>query len=103
MPIYLADVSASPNPAGLPGSNVLQQLVNGVDAWALAITLVGAFVGAAHVGGRVAHEQPSLRGDAAAWRRSCRPARHWSSEPPRASSTSSRTWERRPSERDQRT
>jgi hypothetical protein len=47
VPIYLADVSASPNPAGLPGSNVLQQLVNGVDAWALALTLVGAFVGAA--------------------------------------------------------
>ncbi len=47
MPIYVADVSASPNPAGLPGSNVLQQIVNGADAWALTITLVGAFVGAA--------------------------------------------------------
>jgi Family of unknown function (DUF6112) len=44
---YFADVSASPNPAGLPGSNVLQQLVNGADAWALAITLLGAFIGAA--------------------------------------------------------
>ena len=32
---------------GLPGSNVLQQLVNGAEAWALAITLLGAFVGAA--------------------------------------------------------
>jgi hypothetical protein len=31
----------------LPGSNVLQQLVNGAEAWALAITLLGAFVGAA--------------------------------------------------------
>jgi hypothetical protein len=45
--ISLADVSANPNPAALPGSNVLQQLVNGADAWALAITLLGAFVGAA--------------------------------------------------------
>ncbi|MCL2418073.1 MAG: DUF6112 family protein [Conexibacteraceae bacterium] len=44
---YLADVTASPNPAGLPGSKVLQQIVNGADAWALAITLIGAFIGAA--------------------------------------------------------
>jgi hypothetical protein len=40
-------VNAHPNPAGLPGSNVLQQLVNGAEAWALAIALIGAFVGAA--------------------------------------------------------
>jgi Mn2+/Fe2+ NRAMP family transporter len=40
-------VTAQPNPAGLPGSNVLQQLVNGAEAWALAIALLGAFVGAA--------------------------------------------------------
>ena len=39
-------VTAHPNPAGLPGSNVLQQLVNGAEAWALAIALLGAFVGA---------------------------------------------------------
>jgi hypothetical protein len=45
--ISFADVSANPNPTALPGSNVLQQLVNGADAWALAITLLGAFVGAA--------------------------------------------------------
>ena len=32
---------------GLPGSNVLQQLVNGAEAWALTIALLGAFVGAA--------------------------------------------------------
>jgi Mn2+/Fe2+ NRAMP family transporter len=43
----LTAVSAHPNPAGLPGSNVLQQLVNGAEAWALAIALLGAFVGAA--------------------------------------------------------
>ncbi len=51
MPIYIAAatsaaVSATPDPSGLPGSNVLQQIVNGADAWALAITLLGAFVGA---------------------------------------------------------
>ena len=40
------DVTATPNPAGLPGSNVLQQLVNGAEAWSLAIALLGAFVGA---------------------------------------------------------
>ena len=43
----LSAVSAHPNPSGLPGSNVLQQLVNGAEAWALAIALLGAFVGAA--------------------------------------------------------
>jgi Mn2+/Fe2+ NRAMP family transporter len=40
-------VTAHPSPGGLPGSNVLQQLVNGAEAWALAIALLGAFVGAA--------------------------------------------------------
>lgn len=40
-------VSAHPDAAGLPGSNVLQQLVNGAEAWALVIALLGAFVGAA--------------------------------------------------------
>lgn len=39
-------VSSHPDPSGLPGSNVLQQLVNGAEAWALAIALLGAFVGA---------------------------------------------------------
>jgi hypothetical protein len=39
-------VSAHPNLTGLPGSNVLQQLVDGTEAWALAIALLGAFVGA---------------------------------------------------------
>jgi Mn2+/Fe2+ NRAMP family transporter len=40
-------VSAHPNLTSLPGSNVLQQLVNGAEAWALAIALLGAFIGAA--------------------------------------------------------
>lgn len=40
-------VTATPNLKGLPGSNVLQQIVNGTEAWALAIAVIGAFVGAA--------------------------------------------------------
>jgi hypothetical protein len=44
-PLALA-VTAHPNPTALPGSNVLQQIVNGAEAWALAIALLGAFVGA---------------------------------------------------------
>jgi hypothetical protein len=43
----LADVTAKPDLTGLPGSNVLQQLVNGAEAWALVVALLGAFVGAA--------------------------------------------------------
>jgi hypothetical protein len=39
-------VTAHPDLHGLPGSNVLQQLVNGAEAWSLAIALLGAFVGA---------------------------------------------------------
>jgi hypothetical protein len=46
MPDPLA-VSAHPNLTSLPGSNVLQQLVNGAEAWALAVALLGAFIGAA--------------------------------------------------------
>ena len=40
-------VTAHPVLTSLPGSNVLQQLVNGAEAWALAIALLGAFIGAA--------------------------------------------------------
>jgi hypothetical protein len=40
-------VSVHPDLHGLPGSNVLQQLVNGAAAWALAAALLGAFIGAA--------------------------------------------------------
>jgi hypothetical protein len=43
----IAGVTATPNLTALPGSNVLQQLVNGAEAWALAIAVIGAFVGAA--------------------------------------------------------
>jgi Family of unknown function (DUF6112) len=46
-PLVIAGaVTATPDPAGLPGSNVLQQLVNGAEAWSLAIALIGAFIGA---------------------------------------------------------
>lgn len=47
MNLLSGDVTATPDPTGLPGSNVLQQLVNGAEAWALAIAVLGAFVGAA--------------------------------------------------------
>lgn len=43
----LSTVSSHPNLKGLPGSNVLQQLVDGAQAWALAAALLGAFIGAA--------------------------------------------------------
>jgi Family of unknown function (DUF6112) len=47
MAVIRLAVTAHPNLKGLPGSNVLQQLVNGAEAWALAIALLGAFIGAA--------------------------------------------------------
>ena len=50
MPItlpWMTAVSAHPTLTALPGSNVLQQLVNGAEAWALSISLLGAFIGAA--------------------------------------------------------
>src|ERR1700749_3333669 len=43
---HTAAVTAHPDLRGLPGSNVLQQLVNGAKAWALVIALLGAFIGA---------------------------------------------------------
>ncbi len=46
MTLISLGVSAHPSMTGLPGSNVLQQLVNGAEAWALAIALLGAFIGA---------------------------------------------------------
>ena len=47
MPLDHIAVAAHPTLTALPGSNVLQQLVDGAEAWALAIALIGAFVGAA--------------------------------------------------------
>lgn len=42
----LLAVTAHPDLQALPGSNVLQQIVNGAEAWALVIALLGAFIGA---------------------------------------------------------
>jgi hypothetical protein len=39
-------VEAHPVLTNLPGSNVLQQLVDGAQAWALAVALLGTFIGA---------------------------------------------------------
>ena len=47
MRLTLLAVTAHPRPTGLPGSNVLQQLVDGAEAWALTIALLGSFIGAA--------------------------------------------------------
>jgi hypothetical protein len=61
-------VSAHPDMHGLPGSNVLQQLVNGAEAWALAIALLGAFVGAGlwAVASHTHNHQYAVRGRMAA-------------------------------------
>jgi hypothetical protein len=39
-------VTATPDLQGLPGSKILQQLVNGAEAWALVVALLGTFIGA---------------------------------------------------------
>ena len=44
--IHVVGVTAHPVLKNLPGSNVLQSLVNGAEAWALAVALIGAFIGA---------------------------------------------------------
>ena len=44
--MLLGAVKAHPVLKNLPGSNVLQQLVDGAQAWALAIALLGTFIGA---------------------------------------------------------
>lgn len=44
--ISLLAVSAHPDMTKLPGSSVLQGLMNGAQGWALAISLLGVFVGA---------------------------------------------------------
>jgi len=46
-PLWLVDVSLTPNPNALPGGSTLQQLVNGIGAWALIFALVGLLIGAA--------------------------------------------------------
>ncbi|HUC05184.1 MAG TPA: DUF6112 family protein [Acidimicrobiales bacterium] len=45
--LRLADVSLNPSLTSLPGGGTIQQLVNGLGAWALIAALVGLVVGAA--------------------------------------------------------
>lgn len=45
--LRLVDVTVAPTPNQLPGGSTLQNLVNGIDAWALILSLVGLLVGAA--------------------------------------------------------
>jgi hypothetical protein len=42
-----AHLQLTPDTNALPGGNVLQHLMNGIDGWALALSLVGLVVGAA--------------------------------------------------------
>jgi MFS family permease len=39
-------VTVAPNPGQLPGSEVLSNLTNGIDAWALIAAMVGLVIGA---------------------------------------------------------
>ena len=43
----LVDVQLTPNTGALPGGQVLQNLMNGLGGWALALALVGLVIGAA--------------------------------------------------------
>jgi hypothetical protein len=43
----LSDVTLTPNTGSLPGGQVLQNLMNGLGGWALALALVGLVIGAA--------------------------------------------------------
>jgi len=47
LPIWLADVTLTPDPSQLPGGGTLQQLTNGIGGWALILALVGLVIGAA--------------------------------------------------------
>jgi uncharacterized protein DUF6112 len=45
--LRLADVTLNPTLNSLPGGGTLQQLVNGLGAWALVASLAGLVIGAA--------------------------------------------------------
>jgi hypothetical protein len=45
--VRTADVTLTPDPNALPGGQVLQNLMNGLGGWALALSLVGLLIGAA--------------------------------------------------------
>jgi hypothetical protein len=42
-----ANLQLTPDTGALPGGDVLQHLMNGIDGWALALSLVGLIIGAA--------------------------------------------------------
>ena len=44
--IAKTEVHVSPDPSGLPGSNVLQSLINGLAFWMLLASLAGVLIGA---------------------------------------------------------
>ncbi len=43
----MVDVQVQPDTSALPGGQVLQNLMNGLDGWALALSLVALVIGAA--------------------------------------------------------
>src|ERR1700689_3249399 len=45
--VRLVDVQLDPDTNSLPGGQLLQNLMNGVGGWALALALVGLVIGAA--------------------------------------------------------
>jgi hypothetical protein len=45
--VRIVAVSSTPNLHALPGSNVLQKLIDGAQGWGLALSLLGLFVGMA--------------------------------------------------------
>lgn len=65
--VWLA-VSAQPNLHALPGSNVLQKLIDGAQGWGLAFSLLGLFVGMAMwgVASHAHNPHQAMRGRAAA-------------------------------------
>lgn len=45
--LAVRDVKLDPSPGGLPGSSVLQNLIDGLGFWALLASLAGVLIGAA--------------------------------------------------------
>jgi hypothetical protein len=61
-------VTSSPNLHALPGSNVLQKLIDGAQGWGLGLSLMGLFVGMAVWGlaSHVHNPHSAMRGRSAA-------------------------------------
>jgi MFS family permease len=64
IPAVLADVTLTPDPGYLPGSDVLQRLTNGLGGWALIAALAGIVIGAAAwaLGSHAQNYQQSMTG-----------------------------------------